>query len=61
MTSLVNCSDGKISDFLLTLHGVVSMFAATSIPEMIARLDALPRPPSIEERDEEELPEREGL
>jgi hypothetical protein len=35
--------------------------AVTSIPEMIARLDALPRPPSIEERDVEELPEREGL
>ena len=35
--------------------------AATSIPEMIARLEALPVPPSIEERDEEELPERAGL
>ena len=35
--------------------------AATSIPEMIARLQALPVPPSIEERDAEELPERRGL
>ena len=35
--------------------------AATSIPEMIARLKALPVPPSIEKRDDEELPEREGL
>jgi antitoxin VapB len=35
--------------------------AATTIPEMIARLNALPKPPSIEERDEEELPERPGL
>jgi antitoxin VapB len=35
--------------------------AATSIPEMIARLEALPVPPSIEERDDEELPERAGL
>jgi antitoxin VapB len=35
--------------------------AATSIPEMIARLEALPVPPSIEERDDEELPERVGL
>jgi antitoxin VapB len=35
--------------------------AATSIPEMIARLQALPAPPAIEERDDEELPEREGL
>ena len=35
--------------------------AATSIPEMIARLEALLVPPSIEERDDEELPERAGL
>jgi antitoxin VapB len=35
--------------------------AATSIPEMIAKLRALPAPPSIEARDEEELPERPGL
>ena len=35
--------------------------AATSIPEMIARLNALPRPTSIEERDDEELPEPAGL
>lgn len=35
--------------------------AATSIPEMIARLGALPAPPAIEERDMEELPERTGL
>ena len=41
---------------------VVTLYpAATSIPEMIARLEALPRPPSIEERDDEELPERAGL
>ena len=35
--------------------------AATSIPEMIACLEALPVPPSIEERDDEELTERTGL
>ena len=35
--------------------------AASSIPEMIARLAALPLPPSIEERDEEELAEPAGL
>jgi len=35
--------------------------AAASIPEMIARLEALPVPPSIEERDDEELRERVGL
>jgi antitoxin VapB len=35
--------------------------AATTIPAMIARLRALPAPPNIEIRDEEELPERKGL
>jgi antitoxin VapB len=35
--------------------------AATSIPEMIARLQTLPAPPAIEVRDTEELPERDGL
>jgi antitoxin VapB len=35
--------------------------AVSSIPEIIARLQALPRPKSIEARDDEELPEREGL
>ena len=35
--------------------------AAASIPQMIARLQALPMPPSIEVRDEDELPERAGL
>jgi len=35
--------------------------ATTSIPEMIARLNALPAPPLIEERDGEEIPERDGL
>lgn len=35
--------------------------AAMTIPEMIARLRALPAPPTIEERDVDELPERPGL
>lgn len=35
--------------------------AATTIPEMIARLRALPAPPEVEVRDEEELLERSGL
>ena len=35
--------------------------AATSIPEMIARLRSLPAPPNIETRDDEEIPERSGL
>ncbi len=35
--------------------------AVTSIPAMIKRLRALPAPPTIERRDDEELPERRGL
>lgn len=35
--------------------------ATTTLPEMIARLEALPTPPAIEVRDEDELPERSGL
>jgi antitoxin VapB len=35
--------------------------AAATIPEMIARLAALPAPPAVERRDEDELPERAGL
>lgn len=35
--------------------------AAATIPEMIARLRALPVPPTIEARDQEEIPERSGL
>jgi len=35
--------------------------AASTISDMIARLRALPAPPSIESRDEEELPDRTGL
>jgi antitoxin VapB len=35
--------------------------AASSVPEMIARLRSLPAPPTIETRDEEDIPERSGL
>jgi antitoxin VapB len=35
--------------------------AEMSIAEMVDRLLALPAPPSIELRDDEEIPEREGL
>lgn len=35
--------------------------AASTIPEMIARLGALPAPPAVEVRDVDELPERPGL
>ena len=41
---------------------VMTIYPATaSIPAMIERLRALPAPPTIERRDEEELPERRGL
>ena len=35
--------------------------AAMTIPEMIARLRALPAPPTVEQRDVDEIPERPGL
>jgi antitoxin VapB len=35
--------------------------AATSIPTMIKRLRFLPAPPTVERRDEKELPERPRL
>ena len=35
--------------------------AASTIPEMVARLCALPAPPTVEARDADELPERRGL
>lgn len=41
---------------------VVTLYpAASSLKDMIARLDALPRPPSVEHRDLEEIPERQDL
>jgi antitoxin VapB len=58
-----NVAFGEGVELLVVRSGdVVTLYpAATSIREMIARLEALPRPPSIEERDDEELPERAGL
>lgn len=41
---------------VMTLYPV-----ASTIEEMIARLNALPAPGSIEQRDEEEIPERPAL
>lgn len=35
--------------------------AATTIPEMVAILRELPTPEYVERRDEEELPDREGI
>jgi antitoxin VapB len=54
---------GKDLELIVVRSGdVLTLYpAATSIPEMIARLEVLPVPPSIEERDDEELPERAGL
>jgi antitoxin VapB len=54
---------GKDLELVIVRSGdVLTLYpATTSIPEMIARLEALPVPPSIEDRDDEELPERAGL
>jgi antitoxin VapB len=54
---------GKDLELVIVRSGdVLTLYpATTSIPEMIARLQALPVPPSIEDRDDEELPERAGL
>jgi antitoxin VapB len=54
---------GEGVELLVVRSGdVVTLYpAATSIPEMIARLEVLPCPPSIEQRDDEELPEPAGL
>jgi antitoxin VapB len=48
--------------FIVRSGDVMTIYrAAASIPEMIARLDALPAPPTIERREEEQLPERAQL
>ena len=54
---------GKDLELVIVRSGdVLTLYpATTSIPEMIARLEALPVPRSIEDRDDEELPERAGL
>ena len=53
---------GKDLELVIVRSGdVLTLYpATTSIPEMIARLEALAVPPSIEDRDDE-LPERAGL
>ena len=41
---------------------VITMYhAGTTIPAMLERLHALPRPRAIEQRDDDPLPERVGL
>lgn len=54
---------GENVDLVIVRSGdVMTIYpAATTIPAMIARLRALPAPPNIEQRDEEEIPERKGL
>jgi antitoxin VapB len=67
--ALVNCwrlrrdvAFGKDVELIVRSGDVLTVYpAATSIPEMIARLKALPVPPSIERRDDEEPPARNGF
>ena len=58
-----NVAFGEDVELVIVRSGdVLTLYpATTSIPEMIARLKTLPVPPSIEKRDDEELPERVGL
>ena len=58
-----NVAFGEDVELMIVRSGdVLTLYpASNSIPEMIARLQALPVPPAIERRDEEELPERPGL
>ncbi len=54
---------GKDVELVIVRSGdVLTIYpAASSIPTMIERLRSLPAPPSVEQRDDEELPERRGL
>lgn len=54
---------GEDTDLVVVRSGdVMTIYpAATSIDAMIKRLRALPTPPTIEQRDKEELPERNRL
>ena len=56
-------AEGEDVELVLIRSGdVLTVYrAATTIPEMIARLRALPAPPAVEARDVDELPERTGL
>jgi len=51
-----------VEPVLVRAGDVLTIFPARhSLPEMMRRLDALPKPPTIEQRDEQDLPERSGL
>lgn len=54
---------GENTDLVVVRSGdVMTIYpAATSIAAMIKRLRSLPAPPTIEQRDREELPERKRL
>ena len=54
---------GEGVDLVIVRSGdVVTMYPAKiSVPEMIAKLIELPGPGEIEQRDVEEIPERDGL
>jgi antitoxin VapB len=54
---------GKDVELVIVRSGdVMTIYpAAMSMPAMIERLRALPAPPTVERRDEEELPERPRL
>ena len=54
---------GENVDLVIVRSGdVMTIYpAANTIPEMIARLRALPVPHTIEVRDDEDLPERDAL
>jgi antitoxin VapB len=54
---------GEDIELLIVRSGdVMTIYPAqTTIAEMVERLRAMPAPPEIERRDEEDLPERDGL
>ena len=54
---------GEDVDLVIVRSGdVMTIYpAATSVPEMLARLRALPAPATVETRDDEEIPERPRL
>lgn len=54
---------GEDTDLVVVRSGdVMTIYpAATSVAAMIKRLRSLPTPPTIEQRDKEELPERKRL
>lgn len=54
---------GDDVELLIVRSGdVMTIYPATlSLPEMIAQLGEMPAPPYVERRDDEEIPERDGL